>query len=69
MPLQCNAVPGVRLMLQLLLIQGETFNLVVPADIDAIMDNYIALGPLLPQYQLGILLVAAAGQCPMLAPL
>ena len=46
-PLQCSAVPGVRLMLQPLLIQGETFNLVVPADIDAIMDNYIALGSVL----------------------
>lgn len=43
-PLKCDAIPGVRLMLQQLHIGGQEFNLVLPADIDAIMDMYIASG-------------------------
>jgi len=43
-PLRAALIPGMRLMLQPLCIGGEVFNLVVPADVDAIMDAYIAAG-------------------------
>lgn len=45
LPLKCAAIPGTGLMLQQLHIGGQEFNLVLPANVDALMDDYIASGP------------------------